>query len=73
MTLRNPKGDVVGTYVGHSKFNEDYTPNTEWRPGDRLNRELAQAVAQIRDAMLADANLPKTRILPPGPDRSSLR
>jgi hypothetical protein len=26
MTLRKPTGDVVGTYVGHSKFNEDYTP-----------------------------------------------
>ena len=54
------------------KFNEDYTPNSEWRPGDRLNRSLAQAVAQIRDKMLADPNLPKTRILPPvAPDQSS--
>jgi hypothetical protein len=72
MTLRKPTGDVVGSYVGHSKFNEDYTPNSEWRPGDRLNRGLAQAIAQIRDEMLADGNLPKTRILPPvAPDPSS--
>ena len=73
MTLRKPTGEVVGSYVGHSKFNEDYTPNSELRPGDRLNRGLAQAVAQIRDEMVADANLPKTRILPPRPDRSSSR
>jgi hypothetical protein len=65
MTLHRPTGDVVGTYVGHSKFNEDYTPNNEWRPGDRLNRGLAEAVAQIRDEMVADPNLPKTRILSP--------
>lgn len=72
MTLRKPTGDVVGSYVGHSQFNEDYTPNSEWRPGDRLNRGLAQAIAQIRDEILADPNLPKTRILPPAsPDQSS--
>lgn len=73
MTLRKPTGDMVGSYVGRSEFNEDYTPNSEWHPGDRLNRGLAQAVAQIRDKMLADENLPKTRILPPVPDRSSSR
>ena len=72
MTLRKPTGDVVGSYVGHSTFNEDYTPNGEWRPGDRLNRGLAEAVAQIRDEMLADANLPKTRVLPPvAPEQTS--
>lgn len=72
MTLRQPTGDVAGTYVGHAQFNEDYTPNSEWRPGDRLNRGLAQAIAQIRDEMLADANLPKTRIMPPiAPHNSS--
>ncbi len=65
MNLHKPTGEVVGSYVGYSKFNEDYTPNSEVRPGDRLNRGLAQAIAQIRDEMLADANLPKTRILPP--------
>jgi hypothetical protein len=73
MTLHKPTGDVVASYVGHSKFNEDYTPNSEWLPGDRLNRGFAQAVAQIRDEMLADPNLPKTRILPPVSDRPSSR
>lgn len=71
MTLRKPSGDVVGSYVGHSQFNEDYTPNDEWRPGDRLNRGLAQAIGQIRDEMLADPQLLKTRIVPPAAARSS--
>jgi hypothetical protein len=61
MTLLKPTGEVIGTYVGHSKFNEDYTPNKDVHPGDRLNRALAQAVAQIRDEMFADTALPKTR------------
>lgn len=65
MTLLKPTGEVVGSYIGYSKFDEDYTPNSEMRPGDRLNRALGQALAQIRDEMLADATLPKTRILPP--------
>ena len=73
MALRKPTGEVVGSYVGHSKFKEDYTPNSELRPGDRLNRGLAEAVAQIRDQMLADANLPKTRILPPVPTGQTSR
>jgi hypothetical protein len=72
MTLRKPTGEVVGSYGGHSTFKEDYTPNSELRPGDRLNRGLAEAIAQIRDEMVADANLPKTRILPPvAPDQTS--
>ena len=61
MTLLKPTGEVIGTYVGHSKFTEDYTPNTEVQPGDRLNRALGQALAQIRDEMFADTALPKTR------------
>ncbi len=73
MTLRKPKGDVVGSYVGRAKFKEDYTPNSELRPGDRLNRGLAQAVAQIRDEMMADAMLPKTRVLSPVAQNQSSR
>ncbi len=65
MTLLKPTGEVVGSYIGHSKFNEDYTPNSEMRPGDRLNRALGQALAQIRDEMFSDAALPKTRNVPP--------
>ncbi len=65
MTLLKPTGEVVGSYIGHAKFNEDYTPNSEVRPGDRLNRALGQALAQIRDQMFSDAALPKTRNVPP--------
>ncbi|MCC2641596.1 MAG: exported protein of unknown function [Nitrospira sp.] len=61
MMLLKPNGELVGSYTGRSKFNEDYTPNSEVRPGDRLNRALGKAVAQIRDEMLADSSLPKTR------------
>ncbi len=65
MTLLKPNGEVVGSYIGHSKFTEDYTPNSEVRPGERLNRALGQALAQIRDEMFSDVALPKTRQLPP--------
>lgn len=65
MTLLKPTGEVIGSYIGHSKFDEDYTPNSEVRPGDRLNRALGQALAQIRDEMFSDAALPKTRNVPP--------
>jgi hypothetical protein len=62
MTLHKPTGEVVGSYVGHSTFNEEYTQNTERRPGDRLNRALAEAVARIRDEMMADPTVPKMRL-----------
>jgi hypothetical protein len=65
LTLLKPTGEVVGSYVGHAKFQEDYTPNNEVRPGDRLDRALGQALAQIRDEMFADSALPKTRTPPP--------
>ncbi len=65
LTLLKPTGEVIGSYVGHSSFNQDYTPNGEVRPGDRLNRALGQALAQIRDEMFADPTLVKTRKTPP--------
>lgn len=61
LTLLKPTGEIIGSYVGHASFNEDYTPNGEVRPGDRLNRALGQALAQIRDEMFADPTLAKTR------------
>jgi hypothetical protein len=61
LMLLKPTGQLVGTYVGRAKFNEDFTPNDETKPGGRLNRAFSDALAQIRDEMLADANLPKTR------------
>jgi hypothetical protein len=65
MMLLKPTGELVGTYVGLAKFNEDFTPNDEMKPGGRLNRAFSEALAQIRDEMLADATLPKIR--KPGP------
>jgi hypothetical protein len=59
MMLLKPTGERVGTYVGRAKFDEDFTPNDESKPGGRLNRAFSEALAQIRDEMLADANLPK--------------
>ncbi len=61
MMLLKPTGEQIGTYSGHAKFDEDYTPNDERKPGDRLNHAMGQALAQIRDEMLADSALPKTR------------
>lgn len=61
LTLLRPTGEVIGSYIGHSKFDEDYTPTSDVRPGDRLNRALGQALAQIRDEMFSDAALPKAR------------
>jgi hypothetical protein len=65
MMLLKPSGELVGTYVGHSKFEEDFTPNDEIKPGGRLNRAFSEALTQIRDEMLADTNLPKTRKVQP--------
>lgn len=59
MMLLKPTGELVATYVGRSKFDEDFTPNAEVKPGGRLNRAFSDALAQIRDEMLADAHLPK--------------
>ncbi|HEX2056220.1 MAG TPA: hypothetical protein VHF07_06990 [Nitrospiraceae bacterium] len=59
MMLLKPTGELVGTYVGVAKFNEDFTPNDEMKPGERLNRAFSEALTQIRDEILADPNLPK--------------
>lgn len=61
LMLLKPTGQLVGTYVGRAQFDEDFTPNDEVRPGGRLNRAFSDAVAQIRDEMLSDSNLPKVR------------
>jgi hypothetical protein len=62
MMMVTPSGKVVGTYSGVAKIDEDYTPNDEMKPGDRLNHAFAKAVAQIRDKMLDDPDLPKSRL-----------
>ena len=61
MILLEPSGGRVGTYTGHVKFDEDFTPNDEIRPGDRLNRAFGEALTQIHEQILADVTLPKAR------------
>jgi hypothetical protein len=61
MTLLNPSGEPLNSYVGHAKFEEDFTPNDETAPGGRLNGAFSEAVNQIREEMLADPKLAKTR------------
>ena len=62
MMLLKPTGEKVRTYRGLVRFDEDFTPNDEMQPGDRLNRAFSQAVGQIRDDMLGDTTLPKARL-----------
>jgi hypothetical protein len=52
---------VVGTYSGQVTFDEDFTPNDDFRSGDRLNRAFSQAIILIRDETLTDVTLPKAR------------
>jgi hypothetical protein len=47
MNLHKPTGELVGSYVGNSKFNEDYTPNSEAHPGDRLTRRRADTRCHV--------------------------
>lgn len=61
MKLLNPSGEQLNTYVGHAKFEEDFTPNDETEPGWKLNRAFSEAVKQIREEMLADPKLAKKR------------
>ena len=61
MKLLNPSGEQLNTYVGHAKFEEDFTPNDETEPGWKLNRAFSEAVNQIREEMLKDPKLAKKR------------
>ena len=61
MKLLNPSGEQLNTYVGHAKFEEDFTPNDETEPGWKLHRAFSEAVKQIREEMLADRKLAKKR------------
>ena len=61
MKLLNPSGEQLNTYVGHAKFEEEFTPHDETEPGWQLNRAFSEAVNQIREEMLADPKLAKKR------------
>jgi len=57
LVLRQPNGTRIGTYHGHAEKADDFVPNKENQPGDRLNWALSKAIQQIRQALLNDANV----------------
>ena len=50
-------GKLIGTYRGSSSFDENFNPTGEIGPGERLNRALTEAVHQIQEKLLRDAQL----------------
>lgn len=59
LSLRKPDGTRIGTYHGHAAKSDEFVPNKQNQPGARLNWALSQAVYQIRQALLEDANVIK--------------
>jgi hypothetical protein len=57
LVLRQPNGTRIGTYHGHAEKADEFVPNKENQPGDRLNWALSKAIQQIRQALLNDANV----------------
>jgi hypothetical protein len=54
-----PTGEVLGTYEGKSTFRESFNPTKGVPPGARLNHALSEAVQQIHDQIVQDAQLRK--------------
>jgi len=52
-----PNGNVIGSYAGRSAFDEQFNPTNEVPPGARLNRALSDAVKNIQDQIVRDAQL----------------
>jgi hypothetical protein len=52
-----PDGELLGTYTGKATFRETFNPTKGVPPGARLNRALSEAVQQIRDQIVRDAQL----------------
>src|SRR5262249_51988208 len=61
--LLKPNGEVVGKYRGRSSFRESFNPTSESKPGSRLDRALSEAVQQIQEKIVHDANLRKLAAL----------
>ena len=57
--LLKPNGEVVGEYRARSSFKERFNPTSESKPGSRLDRALSEAVQQIQEQIVHDANLRK--------------
>lgn len=59
LILRKPDGTPIGTYHGHAAKSDDFVPDKHNQPGARLNWALSQALYQIRQALLRDADVMK--------------
>lgn len=55
--ILTPGGDLLGSYEGRSSFQENFNPTEEVPPGARLNRALSDAVKDIQDQIVRDAQL----------------
>ncbi len=55
--LLKPTGELIGTYRGHGVTTDDFVPNDQHPPGARLNWAFAEAMRQVRDALLRDENI----------------
>jgi hypothetical protein len=54
-----PDGELLGTYRGKAAFRETFNPTKDVPPGARLNRALSDAVQQIQEKIVRDAQLRK--------------
>ena len=59
VVLRTPEGTRIGTYHGHAATTDEFIPNKQSQPGAHSNWALSEAIHQIRQALLDDANVTK--------------
>jgi hypothetical protein len=59
VVLRAPNGTRIGTYHGHAAKTDEFAPNKQNPPGARSNWAFSEAIHQIRQALLDDANVMK--------------
>jgi len=59
LVLRAPDGTRIGTYHGHAATEDEFIPNKQNQPGSHSNWALSEAIHQIRQAFLDDADVAK--------------
>jgi hypothetical protein len=59
LVLRTPDGTRIGTYHGHAAKTDEFTPNKQNPPGARANWALSEAIHQVRQALIDDADVKK--------------
>ena len=57
--LRTPDGTRIGTYHGHAATEDEFIPNKQNQPGMHSDWALSEAIHQIRQALLDDADVAK--------------